>query len=82
MKKEITIFFADDNLTNEQSKIIANFGEVYFNPESVRIERPGYDKYFLDLALYCNDIIGGYHAGKTFINIPENKILSISIDEK
>lgn len=82
MKKEITIFFADDNLTNEQSKIIANFGEVAFNPGSVRIYRTGYDKYFLDLAMYCNDIIGGYNAGKTFIHIPENKILSVSFDKK
>ena len=82
MKKEITIFFADDNLANEQTKIIANFGEVYFNTGSVRIERTGYDKYFLDLAMYCNDIIGGYYTGKTFIHIPENKILSISFNEK
>ena len=82
MKKEITIFFADGNLSNKQTKIIANFGEVAFNPGSVRMERPGYDKYFLDLAMYCDDIIGGYNAGKTFINIPENKILSISINEK
>ena len=82
MKKEITIFFADDNLANEQTKITANFGEVAFNPGSVRIELAGYDKYFLDLAMYCDDIIGGYQTGKTYINIPENKILSISINEK
>ena len=82
MKKEITIFFADDHLRNEQAQIVAYFGDVTFNPESVVIERPGYDKEFLDFVLYCNDIRGGFYNGKTFINIPENKIIGISINEK
>ena len=82
MNKEITVIFADDHLRNEQAKIVANFGNVSFNPGSVVIERPGYDKAFLDFVLYCNDICGGYNTGKTFINIPENKIISISINEK
>lgn len=82
MKKEITIIFADDHLRNGQTQIVANFGEVAFNPVSVVIERPGYDKAFLDYVLYCNDICGGYGNGKTFINIPENKIIGISINEK
>ena len=82
MKKEITIIFADDHLRNEQAKIVASFGNVSFNPESVVIERPGYDKAFLDYILYCNDICGGYGNGKTFINIPENKIIGICINEK
>ena len=82
MKKEITIIFADDHLRNGQTQIVANFGEVAFNPVSVVIERPGYDKAFLDYILYCNDICGGYGNGKTFINIPENKIIGIGINEK
>ena len=82
MKKEITISFADDNLKNEQAKIVANFGEVVFNPEGVTIERSGYDKAFLDFVLYCNDNLGGYNNGKTFISIPATKIVSISIIEK
>ena len=82
MKKEITIFFADDHLRNEQANIVANFGNVSFNPEGVVIERPGYDKAFLDLVLYCSDIRGGYNNGRTFVNIPESKIVSISIIEK
>ena len=82
MKKEITIIFADDHLRNEQAKIVSSFGNVSFNPESVVIERHGYNKEFLDFVLYCNDICGGYNTGKTFINIPENKIVSISINEK
>ena len=82
MKKEITIIFADDHLRNEQAQIVANFGNVSFNPEGVVIERPGYDKAFLDFILYCNDIRGGYNNGKTFVNIPESKIVSISINEK
>ena len=82
MKKVIIIIFADDNLRNEQAQIVAHFGEVVFNPEGVVIERPGYDKAFLDFVLYCNDIRGGFNNGKTFINIPENKIISISIKEK
>ena len=82
MKKEITIIFADDHLRNGQTQIVANFGEVAFNPVSVVIERPGYDKAFLDYVLYCSGICGGYGNGKTFINIPENKIIGISINEK
>ena len=82
MKKEITIIFADDHLRNDQAQIVANFGEVVFNRGSVRIERHGYDKGFLDYVLYCNDICGGYNTGKTFVNIPDNKIISISINEK
>ena len=82
MKKEITIIFSDDNLRNEQAQIVAYFGNVSFNPEGVVIERTGYDKAFLDFVLYCNDICGGFNNGKTFINIPENKIVSISINEK
>ena len=82
MKKEITIFFADDHLRNEQANIVANFGNVSFNPEGVVIERPGYDKEFLDFVLYCNDIHGGYNNGRTFIDIPENKIVSIRNKEK
>ena len=82
MKKAITIIFADDNLRNEKAQIVANFGEVVFNPEGVTIERSGYDKAFLDFVLYCNDILGGYTNGRTFISIPANKIVSISIIEK
>ena len=82
MNKEITICFADDHLRNEQAKIVANFGNVSFNPEGVVIERPGYNKEFLDYVLYCDDICGGFYNGKTFINIPENKIVNISIKEK
>ena len=82
MNKEITICFADDHLRNEQAKIVASFGNVSFNPESVAIERPGYDKAFLDFVLYCSDIRGGYNNGRTFVNIPESKIVSISIIEK
>ena len=82
MKKEITISFADDNLKNEQAKIVSNFGEVVFNPEGVTIERSGYDKAFLDFVLYCNDNLGGYNNGRTFIKIPATKIVSISIIEK
>ena len=82
MKKEITISFVDDHLRNEQAQIVSSFGNVSFNPEGVVIERPGYDKVFLDFVLYCNDILGGYNNGRTFINIPENKIVSISINEK
>ena len=82
MKKEITIIFTDDQLRNGQTQIVASFGEVAFNPVSVVIERLGYDKAFLDYVLYCNDICGGYGNGKTFINIPENKIIGISINEK
>ena len=82
MNKEITICFADDHLRNEQAKIVANFGNVSFNACSVVIERPGYDKAFLDFVLYCSGICGGYGNGKTFINIPENKIIGISINEK
>ena len=82
MKKEITIIFADDHLRNEQANIVANFGNVSFNPEGVVIERPGYDKAFLDFVLYCSDIRGGYNNGRTFVNIPESKIVSISIIEK
>ena len=82
MKKEITIFFADDHLRNEQANIVANFGNVSFNPEGVVIERPGYDKEFLDYVLYCDDICGGFYNCKTFINIPENKMVNISIKEK
>ena len=82
MKKVVTIIFADDNLRNEQAQIVVNFSNVYFNAGDVTIERPGYDKAFLDFVLYCNDIRGGYNNGKTCINIPENKIVSISINEK
>lgn len=82
MNKEVTIFFADSQLKNDQAKITANFGEVFFNPGSVVIERHGYYKEFLNFVLYCNDIKGGYNNGKTFINIPENKITTISITEK
>ena len=82
MNKEITICFADDHLRNEQAKIVASFGNVSFNACSVVIERPGYYKAFLDYVLYCSGICGGYGNGKTFINIPENKIVGISINEK
>lgn len=51
MTKEITIVFVDDNLKNEQAKIVANFGAVVFNSVSVTIERTGYDKEFLDFVL-------------------------------
>lgn len=82
MTKEITIVFADDNLRNEQARITAVFGSVVFNTGSVKIERTGYDKDFLDFVLYCNDLRGGFNNGKTFINIPDTKIISISINEK
>lgn len=82
MTKEITIVFADDNLLNKQAKIVANFGAVDFRPVSVVIERTGYNKEFLDFVLYCNDLRGGFNNGKTFIDIPDNKIVSISINDK
>nr|DAI03557.1 MAG TPA: hypothetical protein [Caudoviricetes sp.] len=82
MTKEITIFFADDNLLNKQAKIVAKFGAVAFHSVSVTIERTGYDKEFLDYTLYCDDIRGGYNNGKTFVNIPDTKIISIAINEK
>ena len=82
MKKEITIFFADDHLRNSKAQIVANFGDVVFNPVGVTIERTGYDKEFLDYVLYCDDILGGYNNGRTFISIPATKIVSISIIEK
>ena len=82
MKKVITIIFADDHLRNEKAKIVADFGDVVFNHVGVTIERSGYDKEFLDYVLYCNDILGGYNNGKTFISIPATKIVSISIIEK
>ena len=82
MKKVITISFADDNLRNEQAQIVANFGDVVFNPVGVTIERSGYDKEFLDYVLYCDDMLGGYNNGRTFISIPATKIVSISINRK
>ncbi len=82
MTKEIIIVFADDNLKNKQTKIAANFGAVVFNSVSVTIERTGYDKEFLDFVLYCDDILGGFNNGKTFISIPDTKIISIAINEK
>lgn len=82
MKKEITIVFVDDNLKNKQAKIVASFGAVVFNSINVVIERTGYDKEFLDFVLYCNNLRGGFSNGKTFIDIPDNKIISISINEK
>lgn len=82
MTKEITIVFADDNLKNKQKKIVANFGAVVFESVSVIIEREGYDKEFLDCVLYCDDLRGGFTNGKTFINIPDSKIISIAINEK
>ena len=82
MTKEITIVFADDNLKNKQTKIAANFGAVVFGSVSVTIERTGYDKEFLDFTLYCDDIRGGFNNGKTFINIPDTKIVGIAINDK
>lgn len=82
MTKEITIVFADDNLKNKQTRITAQFGSVVFEFISVRIEREGYDKEFLDFVLYCDDLFGGFSNGKTFINIPDNKIIGIAINEK
>lgn len=82
MTKEITIVFADDNLKNKQARIIAPFGSVVFENVSVIIERTGYDKDFLDFTLYCEDIRGGFNNGKTFMNIPDTKIISIAINEK
>lgn len=82
MTKEITIVFADDNLKNKQTRIAAKFGSVVFGSVSVTIEREGYDKDFLDFVLYCDDIRGGYNNGKTFVNIPDTKIISIAINEK
>ena len=82
MTKEITIVFADDNLKNKQTRIAAKFGSVVFGSVSVTIEREGYDKDFLDFVLYCDDLRGGFNNGKTFINIPDTKIVSIAINEK
>lgn len=82
MTKEIIIVFKDDNLKNKQAKIVANFGSVVFESVSVTIERTGYDKEFLDFVMYCDDLRGGFSNGKTFINIPDTKIISISINEK
>ena len=82
MIKEITIVFVDDNLKNKQTRIAANFGAVVFESVSVTIEREGYDKEFLDFVLYCDDLRGGFNNGKTFINISDTKIVSISINDK
>lgn len=82
MTKEITIVFADDNLRNKEARITAAFGSVVFNAVSVQIERLGYDKEFLDFVLYCEDLRGGFNNGKTFINIPDTKIIGIAINEK
>lgn len=82
MTKEITIVFVDDNLKNKQTRIAANFGSVVFGSVSVTIERTGYDKDFLDFVMYCDDLRGGFSNGKTFINIPDTKIISIAINEK
>ena len=82
MTKEITIVFADDNLKNKQVRIAANFGSVVFESVSVTIERDGYDKEFLDFVMYCDDLRGGFNNGKTFINIPDTKIVSIAINDK
>ncbi len=82
MTKEISFVFVDDNLKNGQAKIVATFGAVVFNSVSVTIERTGYDKELLDFVLYCNDLRGGFSNGKTFIDIPANKIVSISINDK
>ena len=82
MTKEIIIVFVDDNLKNKQAKIVANFGLVVFKSVSVTIERTGYNTEFLDFVMYCDDLRGGFNNGKTFINIPVNKIVSISINDK
>lgn len=82
MIKEITIVFVDDNLKNKQIRIAANFGAVVFESVSVTIEREGYDKDFLDFILNCDDLRGGFNNGKTFIKIPDTKIISIAINEK
>lgn len=82
MTKEITIVFADDNLKNKQTRITANFGSVIFENVSVTINRTGYDKDFLNFVLYCDDLRGGFNNGKTFINIPDAKIISIAINDK
>lgn len=82
MTKEITIVFADDNLKNKQAKIVANFGLVVFESVSVTIERTGYDKEILNFVLYCDNLLGGFSNGKTFISIPDTKIVSISINDK
>lgn len=82
MTKEISIVFVDDNLKNKQAKIVANFGAVVFNSVSVTIERTGFDKEFLNFVLYCDDLLGGFRNGKTFISIPDTKIVSIVINEK
>lgn len=82
MTKEISIVFVDDNLKNKQAKIVANFGSVVFESVSVTIERTGFDKDFLNFVLYCDDLLGGFSNGKTFISIPDTKIVSIVINEK
>lgn len=82
MTKEITIVFVDDNLRNKEARITAAFGSVVFNAVSVQIECTGYDKEFLNFVLYCDDLLGGFSNGKTFISIPDTKIVSISINEK
>lgn len=82
MTKEISIVFVDDNLKNKQAKIVANFGSVVFESVSVTIERTGFDKEFLNFVLYCDDLLGGFSNGKTFISIPDTKIVSIVINEK
>lgn len=82
MTKEITIVFADDNLKNKQTRIAANYSAVFFQSDNVTIEKSGYDKEFLDLVVYCDSIRGGFNRGKTFINIPDTKIISIAINDK
>ncbi len=80
MTKEITIVFKNDNLKNVQ--IIANSDLVVFESVSVTIERMGYDKDFLNFVTYCNALRGGFNNGKTFIKIPDTKIVSIAINDK
>ena len=79
MKKEIVIVFSDENLRSEQTKIIAAFGDVKFNDQSITIESAGYNKEFLNFSLYCADITGGFSLNRTWIMIPVSKIINIVV---
>ena len=77
MEKVIFICFSDDNLKNKQTRICAEYGSVMFNRDNVSVTRAGYDKDFLDFVLYCDGISGGFRKGKTYIDIPVAKIISV-----
>lgn len=79
MEKEIVIVLSDEHLRSEQTKIIAAFGAVKFDDESITIERAGYNKEFLNFSLCCADITGAFSINRTWITIPVSKIINIVV---